>query len=333
MTPHMHRMALAKHRDVLLSKAGVVMVGVGYKRVKGQPTGDHAIVCSVAVKLPLSKLAAANVVPQTVDGVATDVIEVGVIRALATLPTERWRPAPGGVSIGHEAITAGTLGCLVKIGEETLILSNNHVLANSNAGKPGDLVFQPGAHDGGRPGADTIATLRTFVPITFVGDEPPSDCRFASAVLSLLNAACGAIGSRTRYRAVRPQAGENLVDAALAAPGSFSDVEDRQLGIGPITGSTDADVGTKVVKSGRTTGVTRGEILQVDATAQVQYGAGKIALFSDQLVAGAISQGGDSGSAVLDEAGRFVGLLFAGSETVTIINRSRNVLSALGATR
>jgi hypothetical protein len=49
-------------------------------------------------------------------------------------------------------------------------------------------------------------------------------------------------------------------------------------------------------------------------------------------MAGAMSQGGDSGSAVLDEENNLVGLLFAGSDTTTIINRIQNVFSALDIT-
>lgn len=42
-----------------------------------------------------------------------------------------------------------------------------------------------------------------------------------------------------------------------------------------------------------------------------------------------MSQGGDSGSAVLDRDNRLVGLLFAGSDSTTIINRIEHVFSAL----
>ena len=87
-----------------------------------------------------------------------------------------------------------------------------------------------------------------------------------------------------------------------------------------------------VKKSGRTTGFTTGEILQVDVTANVQYGPGQIARFTDQLMAGAMSQGGDSGSAVLNDNNQLVGLLFAGSENSTIINRIEHVFSSLGVT-
>jgi S1-C subfamily serine protease len=85
----------------------------------------------------------------------------------------------------------------------------------------------------------------------------------------------------------------------------------------------------KVKKSGRTTGLTHGIIEQVDVTVRVNFGAGKTALFRDQLLAGAMSQGGDSGSAVLNEKNELVGLLFAGSSNTTIFNRIQNVMELL----
>jgi len=47
-------------------------------------------------------------------------------------------------------------------------------------------------------------------------------------------------------------------------------------------------------------------------------------------MAGAMSAGGDSGSAVLDAEDFVVGLLFAGSDAVTIINPVQFVLDELG---
>jgi hypothetical protein len=94
-------------KDNLLSKQNVVGVGVGYKVQNGAQTGDHAIVVMVTKKLPLLALAPEVVLPKIVEGVKIDVIEVGELRALQAR-TDRWRPAPGGVSIGHYKITAGT---------------------------------------------------------------------------------------------------------------------------------------------------------------------------------------------------------------------------------
>jgi hypothetical protein len=99
---------------------------------------------------------------------------------------------------------------------------------------------------------------------------------------------------------------------------------------GTIQGDSEGVLGMAIKKSGRTTSLTTGEIQQVDVTVNVQYGEGRIAQFTDQLMAGAMSQGGDSGSAVLDESNHLVGLLFAGSDSTTIMYRIQNVFSALG---
>ena len=51
---------------------------------------------------------------------------------------------------------------------QRLILSNNHVLANSNDAQVGDTVVQPGSIDGGHAVSDKIAELERFVPIEFI---------------------------------------------------------------------------------------------------------------------------------------------------------------------
>ena len=321
------RARLLDHSPRLLGRSHVVATGAGYKVTAGKRTKELSVVCSVSRKVPLESLAAGDRVPREIDGVPTDVIQTGVIRALATR-TERQRPAPGGVSIGHRDITAGTLGCLVRKNGQVMILSNNHVLANSNDAQVGDPILQPGPIDGGRLPADLIAELHQFVPISF--GEPPSDCRFASGVIALFNAGCRLIGSRTRYRIYRIQATDNLVDAAIARPLKAADVSSDILEIGRIAGQGRGELGLPLQKSGRTTGLTRGEITQVAVTVDVSYGSGRVARFTDQLMAGAMSQGGDSGSAVLDGDKRLVGLLFAGSDNSTIINRIEHVFSALG---
>jgi hypothetical protein len=305
----------------------VVATGIGYKETGGTKTTTLCVVCSVKEKVASTLLSGRDLVPATIDGTPTDVVRSGVIRALQA-PTDRFRPAPGGVSVGHVAITAGTLGCWVTKNGEKVILSNNHVLANSNDAETGDPILQPGPFDGGNFPQDHIANLAQFVPIAFEGQ--PSECQFANAVISVFNLGCRAINSNTRYRVTNVQAVDNLVDAAIARPLNPADIKDEILNIGPIQGTVQGELGMAIKKSGRTTGFTTGEIQQVDVTANVEYGAGQIALFTDQLLAGAMSQGGDSGSTVLDDDNRLTGLLFAGSDTTTIINRIENVFSALG---
>ncbi len=235
----------------------------------------------------------------------TDVVETGRIQALQTR-TGRWRPAPGGVSIGHYRITAGTLAAVARRAGVRMVLSNNHVLANANAAAIGDPILQPGPYDGGTD-RNRIATLDVFVPVVFDG--------FLDWLLSLFGIA----------RPVR-----NVVDAALAKPLNDADVSDEILEIGTVSGTASGAIGMPVKKSGRTTGLTEGKITAVAATVRVFYGLTRTARFRDQLVASALSQGGDSGSLIVDADDRAVGLLFAGSSNTTILNPIGEVEHLLG---
>lgn len=320
------RTVLEKVRPELMRKANVIATGIGYKRVNNQKSDELCIICSVDIKKSKASLRAADLIPASMEGVPLDVKPTGVVRALSD-PRRRYRPAPGGVSIGHERVTAGTLACLVKKGNKTYILSNNHVLANSNEAVRGDAILQPGKYDGGEWPLDRIAKLSEFVAIQF--DKGQSDCKIGRGSASFLNALALLLGSKTSVSALRERAAENLVDCAIAEPYEKGDVLNEILDIGTITGVAEGKLDMPVQKSGRTTGHTRGVIEQVDAVVKVNYSDTQTATFVDQLIAGPMSQGGDSGSAVLDDQNNLVGLLFAGSDEITVFNRIQNVFSAL----
>ena len=310
----------------LLGKQNVVGVGLGYKVSEGASTGELSLVVSVSRKQPISALSLTDLVPKVLDGIKTDVLETGVLRAFDLGPRDRWRPVvPPGVSVGHYHITAGTFGCLVRHGEEVFILSNNHVLADVNNGQVGDAILQPGPSDGGTSD-DRVATLADYGPIDF--GTAPAECPIAELVAKTLNFIAAAFGSSHQLQATQQTDGTNTVDAALARPLTPDLVNNDILYIGAPTGVGTASLGTEVQKTGRTTGHTQGTINQIDATLRIDYN-GRSALFTGQLVAGAMSQPGDSGSAVLDMDKRVVGLLFAGSNVTTIINPIGEVLSAL----
>lgn len=315
----------------LLEKSNVVGVGAGFKTVGGVATDNVSIVALVEKKLPVVELNSFDVIPESIGGFVTDVIEVGKIVALET--TGRYRPAPGGVSIGHVDITAGTLGCVVRdaISGERLILSNNHVLANQNDGNLGDLILQPGPHDNGGLD-DAIGKLHDYVTIMF-SDDSPLDCPIANTTALVGNAVANLLDSSKRLKVVGQKETPyqyNLVDAALAKPFNDSDVLDEIIDIGVITGTKEVQLGMSVRKRGRTTDLTDGMVLTVGTTVDVSYGYGKTARFEEQIVAGPMSAGGDSGSLVVDsDSQNAVGLLFAGSEQVTIMNSIGFVLSEL----
>lgn len=325
------RQAKKLHRKTLLTKPNVVGVGVGFKETHGEKTDEICVKVLVNRKLSLEALLSEEIVPKKLNGFHTDVIQVGDLRALQ-MPTDRWRPAPGGVSIGHYGITAGTLGCVVrdKDSGERLILSNNHVLANSNDADIGDAILQPGPADGGRVATDTIAKLLRFVSIQYSTEED-SSCSIANIYATFGNVIAILLGSshRVDINRVAPQA-VNKVDVALARPNVTSDVLDEILNIGEISGVLEAELGMPLRKYGRTTEFTTDQVQVLDATVNVSYGAGRTATFEEQIVAGPMSQGGDSGSLVVHgDSQNAVGLLFAGSDQTTILSPIQTVLDSL----
>ncbi|MBN2502965.1 MAG: hypothetical protein JXB38_19455 [Anaerolineales bacterium] len=322
------RSAKSANKKELLNKPNVVGVATGYKITDGERTDQLSVVVMVREKKDV--LAPEDLVPRQVNGVVTDVLQVGELRAFQN-PTDKFRPAPGGVSIGHVRVTAGTLGAVVRdrTTGERLILSNNHVLANSNDAEIGDVILQPGTADGGSNPRDQIGTLARFVPIDF--GESPGVCGLAGAYAAIGNILAILVGSKHRVQTIRiNQAATNYVDCALARPLNDADVLDEILNIGEVNGIAEAYLGMPVRKSGRTTGFTTGEIQLMDATVSVSYGVGQTAQFEDQLIAGPMSQGGDSGSLVVaGDSQQAVGLLFAGSNQTTILNPIQHVLDAL----
>ena len=213
------------------------------------------------------------------------------------------RPVPIGVSTGHPDITAGTIGARVIKDNKVYALSNNHVYANENHASIDDNVLQPGVYDGGRNPADAIGTLSAFKPIEF------------------------------------SRRANNVIDAAIAL--SSDGLLGRATpsdGYGtPKSAPVTAYIGMPVMKYGRTTGFTHGQIYVIDATVNVRYSSG-VARFVHQIIItpGTFSAGGDSGSLIVVEGGADnnspVGLLFAGSSSYTIANPINDVLAYFGVT-
>jgi hypothetical protein len=141
------------------------------------------------------------------------------------------------------------------------------------------------------------------------------------------------VGSKHRLQAIRADpAAINRVDAALARPTEDSIVSDEIVDIGRVSGTLPASLGLAVRKSGRTTGLTTGEITVIEATVDVGYDE-RLARFEGQLLTGPMSEPGDSGSLlVAADSLQAVGLLFAGSTQTTIYNPIADVLSALAVT-
>jgi hypothetical protein len=313
----------------MLTKKNVVAVIHDKKIIKGVNTGRPAIVVIVTKKEPLDQLRAQDIVPEKIAGTETDVQVGPRIVALALDRTKKWRPMPGGVSVGHYNITAGSSGPVVKKKSIRHTLSNSHVYADSGNAEMHDPILQPGPHDGGTSD-DIIAYLAAFAPITFLNDE--STCPFARFLARVASGLAELFGRYSRFRSY--SSAINKVDCAIARPIADTDISDEILEVGVPTGFSLAELqpGEILKKSGRTTGLNQGTVIDTQGMANVWYGD-KLAMFEDQIIASAMAEGGDSGSGVLNNINQVIGLLFAGSETMTIINKIGNVIDALGLDR
>lgn len=294
-------------QDALLNLPGVTGVDVGYKYVDGKRTKNIAIRVMVAKKK--KKVPAKERIPETIDGIKTDVIERVIVpfvvrkslKDVAPTPdNKKYDPLQGGISIGPDRsingyVYAGTLGCLVKdnaSGEERL-LSNFHVMAIDNNWKVGDAMDQPSLVDGGSS-SDKVGEL-------------------TKAVLS------------------------DHVDGALATVsgrGTACTIVD----IGDVKGTAVPALNDKVSKRGRTTLLTHGFVDAINGTVKIDYGDGigtktlsdQIGIRPDTKQNPMFSDHGDSGSVVVNADNKVIGLLFAGSKDgYTYINVISNVLSEL----
>lgn len=294
-------------------EANIVGVGIGLgDPAAGAPPGEpslevYTIEPSTEAEMKARLASAAGVSALAEQDFPLNVVCTGIIDAQPH--RMRMRSAPGGISVGHFRITAGTLGCLARGRtaprvNRLMILSNNHVLANSNAAAIGDCVAQPGPIDGGRCPADQVAVLERFVPINFAGGANVVDC-----------ATAWAWPDRVRRELMYISGGAARFFRVGATP------------VAPVRGML-------VGKSGRTTQLTRGTISAIGVTINVNYG-GRIARFVDQIAiraaSGDFSRGGDSGSLIWtwDARRAPVGLLFAGGGGTTFANRITRVLAAL----
>jgi len=321
--------AKALHEAFLFSRPNVVGVGSGFRTVHARRTDEPCVIAMVERKMPRAALAPDSIIPAELDGIPTDVVQVGRLSALASR-LEHIRPAPGGVSIGHYKVTAGTLGCVVRdrMTNTRLLLSNNHVLANCNDAVAGDPILQPGAVDGGDVPDDVLARLERWVPLRFASG--PATCGLAQTYARIGNQIARLTGS---HHVVDvgwndPEA-FNEVDAALAAPLSDDMVSDEILDIGVVGGTTPARLGMLARKSGRTSGFTTGTVIVLDASVDIHYGE-RSARFVNQVVTTPMSTPGDSGSLLVEGQSLLaVGLLFAGSDQATIFNPIQTVLNRL----
>lgn len=290
-----------RHGSRLMDYPNVTGVGVGLRVVGGERRDEACVRVYVRRKLSAEELEDDELLPASLEGVPVDVVEGEFDRmqhGVGPLPlaerTARQFPfLPPGVSVGGLRVTAGTLGA-----------------AAYDAATGTQLALSNWHVLCGHPDCTPGETIVQPGPVD--GGTAPGD----------------AIGSLARF------ADTDRVDAAVAVVSGRRFLLDAIAGIGPPTGAGTATLGMRVRKSGRTTGVTTGIVDDVSADIELIDGSrfvGQISVVGEEE-ADVVVGGGDSGSLVVDERRRGVGLLFAGrlDGTRLFANPIGEVTAALG---
>jgi hypothetical protein len=303
--------AIQARADEWINTREVQGLAVGRKREGGKPTDELAIVVYVDMKRARRKLR--KPVPRRIRIPNLDTFETQIVAIGQVAPLEypdHVRPAMPGSSIGHyDMETSGTFGLLVKKqpgqggrATDLFILSNAHVLALDGLGVAGDNVMQPGPDDiSGASGM--IAKLTQSIPFNYATRGWP-----------------------------------NLVDAAIArVVGSGNATKKiRNLGFVPVGVSSQITEGMIVQKVGKSSDTTCGEVLETHAV--IKYPLMKTAStwrmvrFGDQVRCDRFAVPGDSGSIVLNEQKKVVGMVAWGGVDASSFNKIDHVFSALKIT-
>lgn len=251
--------------------------------------------------------------------------------ALVTLMTQEQEAQSGAVKLGTSGgnvsdtsgnhCCSGTLGSLLTRNGTLYVLSNNHVLARSDAGVVGDSISQPGIIETNcqTSGTQTIGNLSEFFNLE-TGPTPKIDAALAQVVSGTVDSGgnillLGATQTNGAPDAGAPHGGAGITPVqALAAPHN-----------------------ALVAKSGRTTGLTCSTIVATNVAASVDYyrrcadtAVGFTVSYSDliSVSGGDFSGSGDSGSLIVtQDTADPVALLFGGSDTDTVGNPVGDVLA------
>lgn len=299
----------------------------------------------VTQKVPEDQLDKQDVIDLNEPNRQTDVEEIGDVAALgineemglhddiqaqSAEHTGRHRPVSGGLSEGLAHSQAGGTGGPFpaevtdldapdarwneSIDEGMRIrVSNAHVYCSDNPQAPAvnkpdgqRQVAQPAPIDARSGAADTENIIGNVVGAVPIQDGTRADCAARTSTTDIPEP--GSVDS-DEYHNLADEYGQEVRR-------DYSNIAEEAL-----------------VKSGRTTGVLRGDVRATSASVRVRYGSGEDdrILLRDQIITDHMSEPGDSGSAVFDDAsGALVGLLFAGSQSVTLCNKITNVENALG---
>jgi hypothetical protein len=277
-------LALQSATQTLMAKPGIVGTGASVAA-----DGSQRVMIFAASQ------ADAAAVPSQINGVPTTVKVTGRVRAFDVY-TGTYRPTvPSGVSVGNSREnSSGTIGAIVVKHGIRYMLSNNHVLARSNAAVIGEPIVQPGRADSYGQPTGQVGVLSAYKKVSFTQN--------------------------------------NLFDAAVARL-TTTNSYDQADQFAPSHTWENAQVGMSVKKVGRTTGLTYGTVAATNVTLKVDYDNGQTATFTNQIYIEDPNflAAGDSGSLLVTETGNHpVGLCFAGGDDGAFANPIGPIVSYFG---
>ncbi|MPQ43078.1 hypothetical protein [Clostridium tarantellae] len=290
------RIIIQNDYHLFLKKQNVVGLAFGYKINENLNTKEPCLKVLVKEKVPSSNLKPEDLIPEIYRGFKTDIIETGDL-SYSSLRSKNL-PLQFGYSIGPANVElVGSAGCLVKdCCKNYYILSNSHLFSFFDTLPIGTPILHPGVKDGGIYPKDLIAILSKTVPIiSSIGD--PFIINYVDCALAKI---------------INPR----LITKKLAL-------------IGNIKGLCPATLELNVKKVGRTTSLTTGMVIALDAVIALEDFNDNKQIFVDQIITTHMSDKGDSGSLVLDKNNNAIGLIFANSSSISILNPIKLVLDAL----
>lgn len=313
---------------------------IGLRKVKGVYTDDVCVVVCVPEKKAITALSADEVIPSEITVRTSEPVRV----SLNAEPWGAYAHTVETVPVDVQAEPVAEIELLRLLPGHAHALITAQALAQQQCQQPtigGGAQIQPrGANWVGTLGGMAVANGRVIAITNAHVTGLDRAAHWPMHQPSKANGRYFALVQRTHEITVG-SGGKNLVDLAVLDPRDADGkhtVKPEQIGLGKLgTQALDAKLGMRVVKSGRTTGATRGRCVGVKGISSVGYDAGKVARFVDQDIfaadSGHFSQAGDSGSFILQEGtNHLVALLFAGGGNQTIGNPARHVLAAAEAT-
>jgi hypothetical protein len=323
----------AEARRVLLGIPGVVGVGFGYRERSGELTGELAARVYVREKRPPDQVDPDELIPPQVARIPTDVLRVPETTDLACEILDSFDPVIGGIGISNLKgflgsptggnIEMGTLGCLATLNQSSsrdnfVLLTNNHVLAGAG-GVKGDTVYQPklerDSSGNFKPlpderlhpiGKSLNLGLKGHQPFAHTGEPSVSyylDCAIAS-VSTCFSSWCDTnLGTGVKNEI------HTLAVGGSSAVEGIARVRPADL---PPGGSY------TVTKVGQSSGKTVGKV--TDALGTVVHPSGLrnnclIVVHTGPSCGGGtrFAEEGDSGSVIVNDQRKVVGLLFGGN--------------------